>query len=322
VNERTKGTSVICKSALAWVAAIVFVLACGQARADWLASQTQSNGSYSTPNDLATPTQATAEAVRTLRLLARGAEVSAGDAYLVAESYHGTEYLARKIISGAGAGKLDSSLVPELLTHQNADGGFGEQSGYDSNPPDTAFALDALASSGNAASSAAALGVGFLLRRQNADGSWFGTGGVSDVYTTALAARSLFAFNGQYAGITAAAANAGIFLTSKRDSNGSWGEDLLSAQAVLTLATVSSDLASIQQSAATLNAAQRADGSWSDDVYSTALALRALVVANGRKGGATAAAGGSIAGYVLSAQTNEPLANATVTLSGSGGSVQ
>jgi hypothetical protein len=97
VNERTKGTSVICKSALAWIAAIVFVLACGQARADWLASQTQSNGSYSTPNDLATPTQATAEAVRTLRLLTRGAEVSAADAYLVAESYHGTEYLARKL---------------------------------------------------------------------------------------------------------------------------------------------------------------------------------------------------------------------------------
>ena len=114
----------ICKSALAWVAAIVCALTCGQARADWLANQAQANGSYSTTNDLATPTQATSEAVRALRFLGRGGEVAAGDAYLTAEPYHGTEYLARKIVSGVGAGALDPSLVPELLTHQNIDGGF------------------------------------------------------------------------------------------------------------------------------------------------------------------------------------------------------
>jgi hypothetical protein len=309
---------VICKSALAWVSAIVCTLTYGHARADWLASQIQLNGSYSTSSDLATPTQATAEAVRTLRIIGRGAEVAAGDAYLTAEAYHGTEYLSRKIISGVGAGALDASLVPELLTHQNSDGGFGEFAGYDSDPLDTAFALDALAASGNTAVSPAALGVNYLLQHQNADGSWFDSGGAPGLNVTALTARSLYAFNGQNSAIAAATANGGIFLISQRSSTGLWSEDHLTAQALLTLATISSDLASIQQSATALAAARRADGSWSDDVYSTALALRALAAANASLAATTSTTGGSIAGYVISAQTNEPLAKVTVMLSGSG----
>lgn len=306
------------KSAVAWMLSILCMLVCGRAHADWLASQAQANGSYSTTNDLATPTQATSEAVRALRFLGRAGEVASGDAYLATEPYHGTEYLARKIVSGAGAGTLDASLLPELLTHQNVDGGFGEQSGYDSNPLDTAFALDALAASGNGSISAAALGVGFLLQHQNADGSWFDSGGAPGLNVTALTARALYAFNGQNPAIAAATANAGIFLISRRSSAGLWGEDHLTAQSLLTLATVSSDLASIQQSAAALAAAQRADGSWSDDVYSTALALRAVATANARQAATTSIAGGSIAGYVLSAQTNEPLANVAIVLSAGG----
>jgi hypothetical protein len=297
---------------------ILCALTFGRAHADWLSDQARADGSYSTTSDLATPTQSTSEAVRTLRFLGRGGEVASGDGYLAAEPYHGTEYLVRKIVSGAGAGSLDSSLVPELLAHQNIDGGFGEQNGYDSNPLDTAFALDALAVSGNTAISAAAQGVGFLLQHQNADGSWFDAGGVPSLNVTALTARSLYAFNGQNSAIAAAAANAGIFLISRRSSTGLWSEDHLSAQALLTLATVSSDLASIQQSTTALANAQRADGSWSDDVYSTALALRALAAANARQAATTSISGGSIAGYVLSALTNEPLANVTVMLSGSG----
>jgi sugar lactone lactonase YvrE len=315
----TGGVGVTCKSALGWALALVCVLNWPQAHADWLASQAQRDGSYATANDLATPTQATAETVRTLRLLGRAAEVAPGDGFLAAEPYHGTEYLARKIISGAGSGNLDASLVPELITHQNANGGFGESAGYDSDPLDTAFALDALSLSGNSNNPAVPLGVGYLLQQQSADGSWLDPSGASDAYTTALVARALFSYGAQFPAIASAVANAGIFLISQRNSSGSWGADFLTAQALLTLATASSDLASIQQSATALQSAQLADGSWSEDVYSTALSLRALQVAAARKSGTTATAGGgSIAGYVLIAGTNQPLANATVTLSTAG----
>jgi hypothetical protein len=291
------------------------------AQADFLASQAQPDGSYVAPGNLATPTQATAEAVQTLRLLGRGAEVNAADAYLVAETWHGTEYLARKIVAGVDSGNLDPSLVTELYTHQNTDGGFGEVPGYDSNPLDTAFALDALVHSNSSGSSAAGLAVNYLLRQQGANGSWSAPDGTPDFYTTALATRALFPFGTQFAATPAAVASASTYLISGQAANGSWSSDLLSAQALLTLATVSNNNAVIKQGASALSAAQLADGSWSEDVYSTALALRALWLVN-QGSPANNTAPGSVAGYVLTAQSNEPLSGASVSVSGSAQTVQ
>lgn len=284
------------------------------AYADFIASQAQPDGSYVAPGNLATPTQATAEAVRVLRLLGRSTEVASADAYLVAETYHSTEYLSRKIVAGVDSGNLDLSLVVELATHQNSDGGYGETTGYDSNPLDTAFALDALAFSGNTGGSSTAFAANYLLQQQGGDGSWLGAGGAEDVYTTALAARALFPFNSVYSAVPMAVANACNYLLSNESTSG-WGSDFLTAQALLTLATASSNTAVIQQAAAALAAAQLTDGSWSEDVYSTALALRALKVAGQSASNATTF--GSISGYVLSAQSNEPLAGATVTVGAS-----
>ena len=61
------------KSVVAALLTIVCALLGGAAQADWLSSQAQSDGSYSTTHDIATPTQATSEAVRALRFLGRGA---------------------------------------------------------------------------------------------------------------------------------------------------------------------------------------------------------------------------------------------------------
>lgn len=303
------------KRALCWILLIACIAGISPARADWLASQAQSDGSYSTADNLATPTQATAEAVRTLRLLGRASEVAAADSFLASQTDTGAEYLSRKIVSEYAAGTLDLTLVPELMAYQNSDGGFGGQSGFASDPLDTAFALDALASSGNSGEAAVGPAVSYLLKQQAADGGWIDSGGDLDVYTTALAARALSPYQDQYPAVSPALASAATFLLSRRNAGSSWGSDLLSAQVVLTLATIGADPASVQQSAAALSSAQLADGSWSDDVYSTALALRALLIAKGSASGPSATAG-SIGGYVLSSGTGEPLAGATVTVSG------
>ena len=303
------------KCALCWIVLIGCVAGISPARADWLASQAQSDGSYSAAGDLATPTQATSEAVRALRLLGRSSEVAASDSFLASQNDTATEYLSRRIVSEYAAGNLDATLVPELMSYQNSDGGFGGQSGFASDPLDTAFALDALASSGNSGGAGVGPAVSYLLKQQAADGSWIDSGGDLDVYTTALAARAMSAYQGQYPAVSPALASAATFLLSRRNGGGSWGSDLLSAQAVLTLATIGADPASVQQSAAALSAAQRADGSWSEDVYSTALALRALLIAKGTASGPSASAG-SLGGYVLSSGTGEPLADATVSVSG------
>ena len=72
----------------------------------WLAAQSQPDGSYATPSALATPVQASAEALRAFRAL--GVTVSPGilaaRAYLAAQSFQNTEYLARTIITQADAG--------------------------------------------------------------------------------------------------------------------------------------------------------------------------------------------------------------------------
>ena len=309
------------KALLRCASLVVCALFATVARADFLASQAKPDGSYVAAGNLATPTQATAEAVRTLRLLGRGSEVAAAEAFLVAEDYHGTEYLSRKIVAGVDAGSLDATLVAELYTHQNADGGFGESTGYDSNSLDTAFALEALAHTNSTAAQALGSAANYLLQQQGANGSWSGPDGAPDFYTTSLATRALFPFNSQFAGLPGAMASAATYLTSGQAANGSWGSDLVSAQALLTLATVSSNTPTIRQGAAALSAAQLADGSWSEDVYSTALALRALYVSS-QSAPANSAGSGSIAGYVLSAQSNEPLSGASVSLSGGSQSTQ
>ncbi len=303
------------KRTLCWITLIACIANISPARADWLAGQAQPDGSYSAAGDLATPVQATAEAVRTLRLLGRSSEVAPADSFLAAQTDTGTEYLSRRIVSEYAAGNLDATLVPELMSYQNSDGGFGGQSGFASDPLDTAFALDALAGSGNSGGAGVGAAVSYLLKQQAADGSWIDSGGDLDVYTTALAARAMSPYQGQYPAVSPALASAATFLLSRRNGGGSWGSDPLSAQAVLTLATIGADPASVQQSAAALSAAQRADGSWWEDVYSTALALHALLIAKGTASGPSASAG-SIGGYVRSSGTGEPLADATMSVSG------
>jgi hypothetical protein len=207
---------VIHEVSFAWVVAFAcIILVYRPAHADWLASQAKIDGSYSAPGELATPTQATAGVVRTLRLLGRGAEVAPADAFLAAEPYHGTEYLARKILSGASAGSLDSALVLELITHQNANGGLPESQGCDSNLLDTAFALEALSFSGNSNSPAVSPGVSYLLQQQSADRSWLDRTGASDTYAISLAPRALIAYRSQLLAIGSAVANASTFLVSQ-----------------------------------------------------------------------------------------------------------
>lgn len=138
----------------------------------WLAAQSQPNGRYATTRDLATPVQASAEALRTFQTLGETTlpGILAARAYLAAEPFHTTEYLARKILMQAEAGASVTTLVTALRTHQNADGGFGDLPGYASTTLDTAFALEALAAAGDRSAATTGAAVSFLRQRQAASG--------------------------------------------------------------------------------------------------------------------------------------------------------
>ncbi len=296
-----------------WTAALVCCLGVSGARADWLADQAKPDGSYSTATDIATVTQATAETARTLRALGRGTEANFADVRVTADPYDGTELLARRVVAGVALSAPAAPLIAQLLTYQNADGGFGEAAGYDSNPLDTAYALEALAAA-NMVGGPVNGAVNYLRVQQTLTGGWSGAGGSADPYTSALAARALSFYRTQIPAIAPTVNTALNYLLGARRADGLWGEDFVSAQALLTLAISASDPAPLAVSASALRAAQRADGSWAQDVYSTALALRALRVFDTR-GGSTASTG-SVSGYVLSAGTTEPLQGATVAAAG------
>ncbi len=87
-----------------------------QAGINWLSAQQQTDGRYETIEALATPIQATAETLRALVLLGQAPPPLSRD-YLAAETFHNTEYLARKIIAVAEAGQSTTALVAELLPH-------------------------------------------------------------------------------------------------------------------------------------------------------------------------------------------------------------
>lgn len=285
---------------------------------DWMLSKSNPDGSLGARTDIATRFQATAEAVRTLRALGRGAPAAPAERFLEAETYSGTEYLARRIVAGADASAPVQELVDFLLSRQNPDGGFGEFAGYGSSVLDTGLALEALARLDRSTSAAGRLATEFLLRRQRADGGWSDGPGDSSVHLTAQVARPLAASSSQLTGVAEAVAQAANFLLSRRGADSGWAEDFLSAQAVLRLASVANDLSAIRQSAEALRARRLADGSWAEDVYTTALALRALQVYDTRAGAAPSGDRSSVSGYVRKAGGDEPIADATVSWAAEG----
>ncbi|UUZ48732.1 hypothetical protein LP420_39735 [Massilia sp. B-10] len=64
--------------------------------------------------------------------------------WLRAQNTSNTDYLARQIRSLSGAGARPDELAARLVALQNSDGGWGVAARYQSNPVDTALAIQAL----------------------------------------------------------------------------------------------------------------------------------------------------------------------------------
>jgi hypothetical protein len=281
-----------------------------QAGLAWLTTQSQPDGSYVTPTAIATPVQSTVEVLRTFQAL----EVSlpaAAQAYLTAELFHNTEYLARKIIIQTAAGERATELVSVLLTHQNVDGGFGDLSGYHSTVLDTALALEALAAAGVSNTAAVGAAVGFLLRQQLATGGWEDDSNPPSISISALTMRALWLYRQTFV-VTAALDRAQAFLLAQR-AGATWSESFVTAMALLAIIPRLNDLAVLADSLSALRAAQAADGSWGHDVYTTALVLRVLALAETPVPNPDL---GTLLGRVIDGDSGFVLSDVTVELAG------
>lgn len=246
--------------------------------ADWIASQAQpESGAIYSLGDIGTPLQSTTEAILSLTALeALGSPQAAAEKYVFAQAAADAETLARKILVAAGSGRDTIPLVEKLLVFQNADGGFGDEPAFGSSVMNTALAVAALGAAGISVSDSLGQAIGYLTANQQNDGGWaHGSSNASSTYLTALVCGSLQRYRHRY-NLSAEIASATEFLIQGQSAMGGWGSEAESALALLALVPATPDSTRYQPGLAWLESRQLANGSWSNDVFTTALASRAL----------------------------------------------
>lgn len=282
----------------------------------FLSSQVQTDGRITSQVSLSTSFQSTAESLSTLQNLNEADQntLTVGLQFLSQETYQNTENIARLMIAKAEQGFIDTTLIEQLKTHQNADGGFGELPGFNSTPLDTAFALLAMQATSLQTSHEALLGLSYLLNQQAGNGGWLLVSNASQSYVTALCLQSLSPYIQGYQDVPGAISQAQTFLASQKDSEQLWQEDFQSAEVLLALLVSGANKADIQQSITALMAHQTVSGSWKDDAFTTALVLRVLHRFQAGSGSVDTSQSGSVIGTVLVSGSSEPIEGANITL--------
>jgi CshA-type fibril repeat protein len=281
----------------------------------WLTAQFQPDGNSGRSGDVATAIQSTAETLRTLQVLdPASANASPASLTFLAASTQppNTEYLARAVIANAEAKASNTGLLAALEANQNADGGFGGAPGFASNVLDTALAVEALAKAHSGNFAAISRAMGYLLNHQNLDGSYSLDGlTVGSPYPTAAALTALHAYRLDF-NVVNPIAGAMHYLISAQMMSGGWGSDWGTALALLALAPATTDVTPFFLGIQALEAAQLSDGSWGQDVYSTALAARVLRAVRGSP--TPSPWNASLTGRVVDSVSGLPLGGVQVTV--------
>lgn len=241
----------------------------------------------------------TAEVLNTLLLFDRtGNEYTSGLNWIASQPVEDIDMLVRRVGFWGSAGDIST-----LLSYINQDGGWGSYPGdVFSTVIDTSFALRALKAVNYSDQTVFNNALSYLLSAQNTDGGWgycssndVGCGdgeGDSNVYMTALVSRTFQQFP-KTTSIATAINKAMAYLIAHQNADGGYGIDSVTGQAASTvhetalalIAMINANTGqvsnlplqtAIQKAINYLLSAQLSDGSWNNDPYSTALALRAL----------------------------------------------
>lgn len=247
----------------------------------WLHDQQLADGSFQTPLDKVAPLAATFESALAFSNSDQleHIDVSAIDVFLSQQDLQQTEGLVRAIILKLRMGLTIDSEIESLMLHQNVDGGFGNRAGFDSTVYDSVFALQGLAVTQYRNAPESGRLIAYLIDQQNQDGGFsLDSGSPSSAYLTSLALRALQPYLYSY--------NIGEEMTLARDylyaqvqTGSDWPSDWEAAQFLLSVIPLTTDVSRYQNSLTWLVTQQLANGSWQNDVYSTALSLQALYLA-------------------------------------------
>ena len=288
-------------------------LTANQQAINWLQLNLQTDTSVAS-NSIATDYQAVAEALTIPQLYTNTNPAPAHlFTFLNNIQYSGCEYVSRNIIFDSQSGIDFTGLVNTLLTLQNADGGFGELSGYASSSINTAFALRALASVSYTDKAIVEAAISYLLQNQNPDGSFtLSNPNYSSVYETAVVSVALQKYKLVF-NVNNAINAANNYLLSQKINGAGWLTDWETAAALLAVMPATSDSSQYFDAITRLKTNQQGEGSWNGDVYITALALQALLVADSLVLPVDNQSGG-IAGVIIDQSSVVPLSGVTVSL--------
>ena len=221
---------------------------------------------------------------------------SSAIAWLQTQDLTTTDYLSERIYALSVSGADESLLLSYIDDMTYAWGGDDDS---DVNNLDTAMALLALKNINYSDQTTINSAINYLLNSQNADGGWgfcsSSSKGCSDggadtnIYMTALISSTLQQFP-QTTSIASAVNKATAYLISNQNTDGGFGpssgsgqgistvyETALSLIALINISNGQGNAQALQNAIAYLTSTQQTDGSWDEDPYSTALALRALV---------------------------------------------
>lgn len=288
----------------------------------WLAGYQDIDGHW--PSVEVSDYHVTSEALNTLTLLSPASPTLAtGRSWLETQESLPTDFLARRVALDAGTGVDAAARVTELLTLRAPSGVWGGYQASLENTLDTSLALQALESANYPNLTIINPALAYLTSAQNTDGGWgFTKGDASNVYMTAVVSANLQQFP-QMTIIATAVGKATSYLLAHQNIDGGFGSSpsTVYETALAFIALVGNGQSGAQQAAPLQNAVnyltatQAANGSWNDDPYSTALALKALYLSENRPSPPPPPpAGGSITGTAVDATTNQRLAGVAVVL--------
>jgi len=256
---------------------------------DWLVSNSSINGNINSQIAVNHDYAATVETLLTLDALGDSDRVEVSNAlqYLQNNISEDTVNIALTLIAQAQMGIVNQELNDELIDRVQADGGFSPFKDYQSNLLDTIFALHALVKINPRSPLLPSL-VEYIKSKQQANGGFkLDLDEQTSVYISAQASLALQLVSSQFELDNELNAVTQYILSQRNttDSTASdyqtWQTNWETALALLAIVNVNTDQVQYQQAIDKLNNAQLANGSWDEDVYTTALALRIQAILSG-----------------------------------------
>lgn len=245
---------------------------------NWLKSKQNTDGSWGNPVKLGF--LETVEVLNTFILLGETTGVEKGLNHVENQFPNNTDYFARKLSLHALAGREYLYLVQLLKERRNVDGGFGFLQYYQSSVWETILAIEAFKNA-DIELTEIVPSVQFILNRQKSDGGFgFYLEDTSHTFPTAYCACVLSNFK-MVDGVATAITRSVEWLYQRQNPDSGFGDDGSSIyETAMTyhafrLLDIYPDKRN--EALAYISARQNTDGSWDDDIYLTALALRSIV---------------------------------------------